>query len=315
MAICCNCGENNTRGRAAWIHALRGQIIVVYFFASLWKTDPDWLSGQIVKNIFLSFEEQGVARGVPWHALYNNFPWIFKFVGLSGLLLDFSLFVVLMFLPPGHKLQSMAFLFHGFTGYTMSQRIGYAFPLAMIFSGLLFMPMGVIETDQASVGGDSLSHINWLKMQTKKPSKKRAAALLFLLLQWLIPLRMPIVSNGEFRYTLEGYRWSWTMMLHGKKAMHSPGLSFMTLTPKCGDLPPYPNPMARTTPFIDVHGVPWEPAIIYSNVPRSLAVINMFAGIMPKVANYVFEEFMGQKSCPVGTPELMASYFSKLRNK
>ena len=311
MAICCNCRADNTRGRAAWIHALRGQIIVVYFFASLWKTDPDWLSGQILKGIFLSFEEQGVNRGVPWQTLYNTFPWIFEFVGLSGLLLDFALFVVLMFLPPGHKLQSMAFLFHGFTGYTMSQRIGYSFPLAMIFSGLLFLPMGVIETDQASVGGDCLSHIQWLMMQTKGVSKKRTAALLFLLLQWLIPLRMPIVSNGEFRYTLEGYRWSWTMMLHSKKTMQSPGLCFMTLSPKCGDLPPYPNPMATRTPFIDVHGVPWEPAI--ANLPRSSSVVQMFAGMMPKVANYVFEEFMGN-SCPRGTPELTASYFSKLRS-
>jgi hypothetical protein len=54
MAIYCNCGTN-----AGWIHALRGQIVVVYAFASLWKFDRDWIDGTIVKGIFLSFEEQG----------------------------------------------------------------------------------------------------------------------------------------------------------------------------------------------------------------------------------------------------------------
>jgi hypothetical protein len=50
-------------------------------------------------------------------------------------------------------------------------------------------------------------------------------------------------------------------------------------------------------------------------MPRSTAVVQMFAGMMPKVANYVFEEMLGQKGCPHGMPELTASYFSKLRNK
>jgi hypothetical protein len=207
-------------------------------FSSFWKPNGDWLNGDIVKQIFLSFEEQGANRGVPWKALYNEFPWIFAFVGVAGLLLDFSLFVVLMFLPPGHTLQSLGFLFHWFTGYTMSQRIGYSFPLAMIFAGLLFQPMDVIEQEQVEVGGDKLSHFQWLLLHTPAGRRRRRQKiyvwpLLYLLVQWLIPARMSIVSYGESKHTFEGYRWSWTMMLHSKSNMISPGLSFMTLTPEC----------------------------------------------------------------------------------
>lgn len=87
-----------------WLHALRGQVVIVYFFASLWKLHPDWLSGRICRGIFLSFEEQGVARGVPWSKLYAAFPDIFVFVAGSGIFLDTLLFSALMFLPPGKQM-------------------------------------------------------------------------------------------------------------------------------------------------------------------------------------------------------------------
>jgi hypothetical protein len=299
MAFYCNCGNDNIRDRAGWIQALRGQIVVVYFLASLWKLNADWLNGDIVKETFLSFEEQGTNRGVPWNALYNEFPRIFEFVGVSGLLLDFSLFVVLMFLPPGHTLQSLGLLFHEFTGYTMSQRIGYSFPLAMIFAGLLFQPMDVIEQDQAEVGWDKLSHFRWLLLHTN--TKRRSDSpptgrqrrrhvyvwpLLYLLVKWLIPLRMPIVSHGEFKHTFEGYRWSWTMMLHSKSNMASPGLSFMTLTPECENISqPYPNPLAADMAFLDVHSVPYERSL--STRIRTASLAQMFPRQMPKIAHNV----------------------------
>ena len=135
MAFYSNARDPATK--AAWIEALRGQIVVVYAFASLWKMHPQWVDGTICQGIFLSFEEQGVNRGVPWHAIKDYFPQVFVGVAVGGLCLDFCLFIALAFLPPGHWLQSAALLFHGFTAFTMSQRIGYTFPIAMICSGTL----------------------------------------------------------------------------------------------------------------------------------------------------------------------------------
>lgn len=65
------------QGRQCALVILRSQVATVYFFASLWKIHPDWLSGHIVRGIFLGFEDQGVARGVPWHALEAHIPHLF----------------------------------------------------------------------------------------------------------------------------------------------------------------------------------------------------------------------------------------------
>ena len=326
MAIKCNGfkgddKESTVSRNAGWIHALRGQIVVVYFFASLWKLDSDWLSGQICKGIFMTFEEQGVSRGVPWKQIYSRFPGVFRFVGLSGLALDFSLFCVMAFLPPGHFLHSITFIFHGFTGYTMSQRIGYSFPIAMILTGLLFMRQDCIHEDQQSVGGDNLSHYQWLQWQlglgknNKKQQKEEGSRqrrrnlgpLLFLLVQWLIPLRMPLVSNGEFKQTFEGYRWSWTMMLHMKKSMQSPGLFFMTLTPDCEGMPPFPNPFAQQNIFLDVHSVSYEPLV--AQKARTAALLQMFPRQMTRVAHSVNKNILGPQSCQGKPLSIRASYF------
>ena len=315
MALQCNCQNNKTRNKNkndtdtdtdtdttttnGWIQALRGQIVVVYFYAMLWKFDRDWIDGTICKGIFLSFEETNENRGVPWSELYrqHGMP-LFMCVALGGLVLDAMLFFVLMFLPPGHKLQAVCVLFHGFTGYTMSQRIGYSFPLAMIFSILLFQSQRQSShnddttTTTTNNNNDTLSHAQWLLQQmtggtdfdhyhrnndddhsitciaktnddingvTKKKQKKIHTAadtgddnknknndnggtssndsaiidsnsiqtttmtttqrrrqkrhvlpLLWLLVQWLIPIRMPFISNREYKYNFEGNRWSWT---------------------------------------------------------------------------------------------------------
>ncbi|VEU39894.1 unnamed protein product [Pseudo-nitzschia multistriata] len=151
MAFYCNCGKDNVHNKAGWIHAIRGQIVVVYAFASLWKFDSDWLNGGIVEAIFLSFEEQGDHRGIPWSDINASYPGIFSFIALSGIFLDSMLFLVLMFLPPGHKLQALGLVFHGFTAYTMAERIGYSFPLTMIFSGFAFQRSDVVDKDQESL--------------------------------------------------------------------------------------------------------------------------------------------------------------------
>ena len=314
MACYCNCDRDNTRGKTGWIHAMRGQIIVVYFYASLWKLDSDWLSGQSIKNIFLSFEEQGVNRQVPWSAIYKAFPWIFQMLGLSGLLLDSALFLVLMFKPPGHWMQSIGFVFHGFIGYTMSQRIGYSFPCSMLLTGLVFKPHGIIDSAQKEdLGfGDTLSHFQWLTRSCRslRNLKKMAWPLLFLLVQWLLPIRMPIISRGEFKYTFEGYRWSWTMMLHQKVAMHSLGVTFMTIRPKCRGQP-FPNPHADQLPFSDVHGYPYEPLISKSERGSTLAM--MFPRQMPKIANAIDTTAALSNACLAGM-SMTASYFGTPRS-
>jgi len=266
---------SDRHGKQGWLNAMRGQIVVVYFFAALWKLHPDWLSGEIVKSIFLSFEEQNAARNIPWRSLYEVFPSIFLLIAFGGFLLDLLLFFVLMFLPPGHKFQSLSLLFHGFTGFTMSQRIGYAFPGAMILAGLIFEPC---EEEQKQ----PVSHAKWLRSQLSRNTKgkKYPLAVMWLFLQYLIPLRMPIVSNMSFKHTMEGYRWSWTMMLHAKSNTIVPGVDFLAMRPKCnGQF--FPNPLAEQFPKMDPQSFEFRQFLSF----RAHSVCELFPQQASMIAN------------------------------
>ena len=178
------------------IEGLRAQIVVVYAFASLWKMTPDWIDGTICRLIFTSFEEQGVSRGIPWASIHESFPDVFVVVAAGGLVLDTALFLSLAFLRPGSPYQITAIMFHGFTTVTMSMRIGYAFPAAKSPACCSFNTRRV-GRDRALVAcATSLEH----------GEAQSGSGVLWVLIQWLLPLRMPLVSRGEFKYTMEGYR-------------------------------------------------------------------------------------------------------------
>ena len=224
--------------RRAAVVALRAQLAVVYVFASLWKTHPDWVSGAMVRGIFLGFEEQGVHRGVPWAAMEAKLgPRLFAAVAFGGLLLDGSMAAALLCLRPSREsfaaFAALSCAFHGFTCFTMSQRIGYAFPGACVCAVVLFAPVG-------GPGGDAPLHA-WLARAAAGVSagEPRAAAaarptrplrcllLLYVLLQVLVPLRMPLFHGRDFAMSARGYRFSWTMMLHGKDQGARGAMSFL----------------------------------------------------------------------------------------
>ena len=250
---------------------IRIQYAVVYFFASIWKTTPDWLDGTICKNIFTSFEEQDVSRGVPWNMLYEEFgPPLFRLVALGGLLLDSGMFLALALRRPDPKTTKLfsilSVMFHGFVCFTMSQRIGYTFPTCCLAGSLIFQPIGSSEgnTRVASVKEESYARskkdddspatnndsadtktrhgsqhlvvsssgrsdeanlIGWIVRFATGDEKARASkvqryfALFWFAFQMAMPLRMPIITRGAFRFSGRCYRFSWTMMLHSKNAI------------------------------------------------------------------------------------------------
>jgi Vitamin K-dependent gamma-carboxylase len=215
------------RHKFAWLQALRGQICVVYFYAAFWKAiTPAWLDGTICRHIFTSFEEQHVASGVPWKYLEHQIPFLFVQIAWCGLFLDAMLAVVLLLKPIGHWTQQVGVVFHCFTAMTMAQRIGYCFPAAMLASGLLFVSSDeeklfnaadeeekIKQNEDDDAEGDdddevlppattSLSHASWVTKNWKRFPLVTA----WLALQWLLPARMPLISQGEYKYNGEGYR-------------------------------------------------------------------------------------------------------------
>eukprot|EP00554_Chaetoceros_debilis_P008258 CAMPEP_0194099680 /NCGR_PEP_ID=MMETSP0150-20130528/786_1 /TAXON_ID=122233 /ORGANISM="Chaetoceros debilis, Strain MM31A-1" /LENGTH=779 /DNA_ID=CAMNT_0038785915 /DNA_START=94 /DNA_END=2433 /DNA_ORIENTATION=+ len=154
--------------------AMRFQFAVVYFYASLWKLHGDWLSGSICRNIFLNLEESGKARGIPWAKIEAEYLGnIFQIVAISGLLLDFSMFVTLTFSKPkpSSTLRFMIYtlFFHMNTMFMMSKLIGYSFPATCIAALPVFSPMRRTFT----LGGETQEHVGfdhsllkWIKLYT-----------------------------------------------------------------------------------------------------------------------------------------------------
>ena len=141
--------------------------------------------------------------------------------GLVGIVPDAMLAAVLLFARAGHWMQQVGVMFHAFTALTMAQRSGYAFPATMMAAGELFRPVDGEKADddtnvtsETTVDPLSSSHASWMQRNWKR----YPLVTLWLLVQWLMPARMPIVSNGRYKYTGEGYRFSWTMMMHGQSS-------------------------------------------------------------------------------------------------
>jgi hypothetical protein len=306
--------------RCEWIAlTIRMQYAVVYFFASLWKFHPDWLQGHIVKGIMMSFEDQHVNRGVPWHSLYESFPDIFVYVAAGGLILDTGMFLALTFRRPSKETSRMftvmSALFHCSVCFTMSQRIGYSFPATCLAGSILCQPIGS-EMVPSKKDEDVLVEVNhvdtnlisWIKRYvTGKGARathgQRMFTLLWLFFQLAIPFRMPIISKGTFPYTAKGYRFSWTMMLHGRSTLiqHTGSafaidgsatekmiaLELLYLMPECGGTPVQrKNYMSDSAnPMQDPRNLPLSHMLGY----RHFAFISVFPRYIARVAGGMSE--------------------------
>ena len=131
------------------------------------------------------------------------------------------------------------------------------------------------------------SHIEW----TRYNWKRYPLVTLWLLVQWLLPIRMPIISKGRYPLTGEGYRFSWTMMLHSRTSYAGPGINLFTLRVYCNDeifpvTPQYPQ-------HLDVKGYPITQRI----GTRGLAVLNTFPRQLPAIGYRTSLELQNMGAC------------------
>jgi len=330
---------------------LRAQLCVMYLFASLWKIHPDWLSGQIISGIFLSFEAQGDARGIPWAAISEAFPQIWVIMACVGFSLDAMMFCSMAFVRRA-AIQPFVVIahlcFHGFTFIAMAPRIGVHFPLVCICATTIFLPIGGAKEDvclaksvyriitgaparspmaqaecaatddgavkdakgqktikdgtpsaaaQETSATDDDDDVSGTTEKKKKgndaplaapPAASRWQRVLFtawFLTQLYLPLRMPLISNGEFVSTGEGYRWSWTMMLHSTTYIMDFGplqVGFYEMLPSCPGKGPIPRSLYA--PHMELRGEnPLSLPINAMFQGRYNAALKLYARQIPKV--------------------------------
>ena len=102
-------------------------------------------------------------------------------------------------------------------------------------------------------------------------------ATLWIVFQCLFPLRMPIISGMEFPQTSEGYRFSWTMMLHSKHSEVAHGVPLFSFSLYCGAIP-FREERTEENPHWDPRGVP--NSLLGE---RGMAAATMFPRQLPRI--------------------------------
>jgi Vitamin K-dependent gamma-carboxylase len=126
---------------------LRLQFAVVYFYYSMWKLHPDFLSGNILEGHLIGWDDQTASPSHFWKSRLDTFGHqLFQVMGLLGFLMDFGMFLVLTFRRPSDKTSRSFVLgstaFHAVVAMTLGERIGYSFPIVCLAGILIFHPIG-----------------------------------------------------------------------------------------------------------------------------------------------------------------------------
>jgi len=178
-------------------------LLIVYIYASVAKIYPDWLDGTVVE-LFLSSRKDWPLLGL----VYDKAWFIFS-VAYGGILFDLLVIPALWYKPTRKLAFIISIFFHLFNSIVF--HIGI-FPYMMLISSVLFFESTTIR---------KLFFRNTIIISEYKPlqylNKKTVYRVLipFFALMILLPLR-PFYFPGSSKWTEEGHRLSWHMMLRSK---------------------------------------------------------------------------------------------------
>ncbi len=189
------------------ITVLQAQVAVIYFFAALGKINADWLLRGMPLRIWLLQAQDFPLLGT-WFKEY----WVALLASWLGFLFDLLVVLGLSFRQTRPLAYLGVLVFHGFTGLLFN--IGL-FPWVMITSTVLFFSPAQQQA--------------WLERLGIRLAPTPTVARLWrggnyilivhLLVQVLLPLRHWVLYTGNPRWTEEGYRFSWWVMLVEKEGM------------------------------------------------------------------------------------------------
>lgn len=185
------------------IFSFKFLLLIVYVYASIAKLYPDWLDGTVVE-LFLSSRKD-------WPILSSVYDkaWFIYLVAYGGIIFDMFVIPALWYKPTRIYAFIISIFFHIFNSVVF--HIGI-FPYMMLISSVLFFDSAFIR---------KLFFRNTVVISDHKPlqylSEKTVKRILipFFALMILLPLR-PFYFPGSSKWTEEGHRLSWHMMLRAK---------------------------------------------------------------------------------------------------
>ena len=188
------------------VDAVKTLLVLVYLYAGLAKINSDWLLDAQPLKIWLKSKYLIPLIGnsiLQQELTHYFFSW-------GGMLYDISIPFLLLFKRTRVFAFGLVIIFHVLTRILFPP-IGM-FPVIMILSCLIFFDpnthVKILNKFSFSVKNEFSS----FKKNSKFDLANKIIICLFLLLQFLIPLRSSLYP-GELFWTEQGYRFSWRVML------------------------------------------------------------------------------------------------------
>lgn len=228
---------------ARWnVLILKYLVLIVYFYAALWKFSPDWLAG-----VPCQYFTYPMATKTPLLAPIVNQDWFGHFMAYGGLFVDCSVPIFLCFPQTFWLGAFISACFHVMNSWLFS--IG-VFPFLMMSTLVLFpncsWPRNLLAKIRLKTGRKAMERAELAAMKSaavepalaepvvRQASKAQqtakgqsaffgrlgtAVAILFfhafIVVQMFLPLRF-LAYPGNPDWTEQGYYFCWRMMLHSK---------------------------------------------------------------------------------------------------
>ncbi len=197
------------------IFILRAQFIIVYFYAAIAKLDYDWLVRAEPLHRILSkkilFGYQLDHLGIAW------------FFSYGGIILDL-LIVILFFWGRYQRVAFACIIIFNLTNHWLFPDIGI-FPFLMMGAIALFLKPSEIKEFLKKINIFPKAPTEPHCLEKSPPGKREAAAgqtcvlyfiVIYLLAQFLIPLRHFVLYPGNPSWSFEGARFSWRLKMNTK---------------------------------------------------------------------------------------------------
>jgi len=211
-------GRRGRRGRQTvdrWVvWVLRFQLAVVYVFAGIGKVDVQWLlHGEPLHTWLRGRSDLPLVGG------WLGEPGLAVALSIAGAVFDLSIVGFLLWRRSRPWAYVAVIGFHLITGW-LFPGIG-AFPLVMIALTPIFFAPDWPQRVGARLGRVAVVRPDPVRdgRIERRPTKLVAVGVgLWVLVQLVVPLRH-LAYPGDVRWTEEGYRWSWRVLLTEKEGL------------------------------------------------------------------------------------------------